>query len=422
LDLSDIGVVLFFSVLSFAVGVLCAFVPFISLRKKIVRLINKSDFSADFSIVSEQMDITARLRDYINNIEHRIRNQSNHLSFLQKKMDTITSMTKEAVILLDEKGQLLFHNSQSREIFYLDEKRTVHYLNEITRSPDVMNIFRQCLKTQDVIIKECVFGKKNQYIKNSFQVTAMPVGNEELKIKNVILLFYDQTDIKETQRAHIDFVSNVSHELKTPLTSIQGYVEMLIHDLSQKKFDQFENFLQILFRNCKRMRNLVNDLLNLSNLVSQAHLNKKKLSTKDVTSRVVEQIEPIGHKLHFLFSAPYVMANPTWVEIVLFNLIDNACRHTPERSDVYVRWERMSDRVVLKVIDNGEGISEKYRQRIFERFFRIDPSRSRGRGGTGGAGVGLALVKQSMEKHGGFVRVVPASSGGTEFICEFPDV
>ena len=421
MDLSNIGIVLFFSILSFVIGVLCAFIPFISLKKKLARLINTSDPSADFSIASEQMDIVARLRGYMKNIESRIKDQSNHLFFLQQKADTMASMTKEAIILLDEKGQLLFHNPQSREIFYLDEKKTAYYLHEITRSPDVMNIFKQCLKKQDVITRECVFSKKNQYIKSSFQVTAMPIGNKELKIKNVILLFYDQTDIKETQQAHIDFVSNVSHELKTPLTAIQGYVEMLIHDLSQKKFDQFENFLQILFRNCKRMGNLVNDLLSLSNLVSQAHLNKKKLSTKDVTNRVVKQIKSIDHKLHFFFSAPYVMAHPTWVEIVLFNLIDNACRHTPEKSDVYVRWEKMSDRVVLKVIDNGEGISEKYRQRIFERFFRIDPARSRGRGGTGGTGVGLALVKQSMEKHGGFVRVVPASLGGTEFICEFPN-
>ena len=418
MDFSNIVIILFLSLFCFIAGAVSVYIPFRSLKRKIIQFIKESDLSSGFSRSLLELDVAAQLNRYVAQIKNQIKDQSDQTLLLQKKMDSITSVVEEAVVILDEAGQLLFYNPQSCEIFYLEEQKSIHYLNEMTRSPDVMNIFKQCVEKKNVIIKECVFRKKNQYLISTFKVTAVPVIHGELGVKHVVLLFYDQRDIKESQRAHIDFISNVSHELKTPLTSIQGYVEMLIHDFSNEKFDQFENFFQILLRNCKRMGDLVDDLLSLSNLSSQAYLEKKRLSTKEITSRVVEQIKTFGHKLHYFFSAPYVMANPTWVETVLYNLVDNACRHTSEECDVYIRWEKMRDRVVLKVIDSGNGISEKYRQRIFERFFRIDAARSRERGGTG---VGLALVKQSMEKHGGCVRAVSAPSGGTEFICEFPN-
>ena len=404
-------------VVSFTAGVLCFYIPFQKLKKQIFHLINQDHTSTDNSDNSiDEEDLSIPLNNYIKQIQTQIKDQSDHLGFLQKKIDQVAAVLKEAVILLDEKGKLLFHNAQAREIFYLDEQHPTHYLNEMIRSPDIMDIFRQCLKKKNRVIKDCVFRKKDQYLESNFQVTALPFFDE--KRNTVVLLFYDQTNIKESQQAHIDFVSNVSHELKTPLTSIRGYVDILIQDLSQKKFHQFENFLQILLRNCKRMADLIDDLLTLSSLASQVQLKKKRLNTKEITNQVIEQIKPRGHKLHFFFSAPYVMANPRWVELVLYNLVDNACRHTGENCDVYIRWEKMSDRVVLKVKDSGEGIPEQYLHRVFERFFRMDPARSREKGGTG---VGLALVKQSMEKHGGCVQAVSPKEGGTEFICEFPN-
>ena len=410
------SLLLFLSIVCFILGALCFYIPLRSFKKKITNLITTSNASSHRSIIEEQLDTITQLKNYIIRFNNKIKNKEDQITFLQQKIDNITSITQEAIIILDERGKLLFHNPQSCEVFYLEENKKNQYLNEIVRSSDVRSIFKECLKTNQIITKECVFRKKNQYLTSSFRVTAIPINHKEFQ--NIIYFFYDQTSIKESQQAHIDFLSNVSHELKTPLTSIQGYVEMLIHDLSQKKFDQFNTFLQTLLRNCKRMSNLVDDLLSLSDIASQAYLEKKRLSTKEITSRVIEQAESFDHKVHFFFSAPYVMANPRWIEIVLHNLLDNACRHTPTECDVYIRWEKMKDRVVLKVIDSGEGIPEKYRQRIFERFFRIDPARSRKKGGTG---VGLSLVKQSMEKHGGCVRAISSASGGTEFICEFPN-
>ena len=143
------------------------------------------------------------------------------------------------------------------------------------------------------------------------------------------------------------------------------------------------------------MNDLVNDLLVLSNLISQANVEKQKLSTKKVTEKVIKNIKSKTHHLHCSFLTDYVTGHPLWVETVLHNLVDNACRHTPEKSDVHILWEKAKDKVLLKVRDTGAGIPEKYQQRVFERFFRIDPARSRLKGGTG---VGLSLVKQALEK------------------------
>ncbi len=415
MDLSEISGLFFAGFLFFIAGLCCFYIPFRNLKKKVARFI-KDLFPEDF-LTEEEEDIPARLSDFASRMKARMQSRSDQILFWQQKFSALASATKEATLVLNEKGQLIFHNPQTTDIFYFDEQKQEHYLNEITRSPDVMAVFRQSLKTNKPVTKECVFGKKNQYIKSNFLVKAVPVDGT--KKKNVILLFYDQTDIKESQQAHIDFVSNVSHELKTPLTSLRGYVEMLLDDFRKKKFDQFETFLNTLLRNGKRMSDLVNDLLNLSHLASQVDMEKKQLNTKELTEKVIERIKLRGHRLHFSFSAPYVMANRRWVEIVLHNLVDNACRHTLEKCNVYIKWEKKEDRVVLKVTDSGEGIPEKYLHRVFERFFRVDPARSREKGGTG---VGLALVKQSMEKHGGCVRArTLPSTGGTEFICEFPN-
>ncbi len=227
-----------------------------------------------------------------------------------------------------------------------------------------------------------------------------------------------ETKIKRSKRSHIDFVSNVSHELKTPLTAMQGFVELLIHDLSQKKFDQFDQFLNILLRNCKRISDLVDDLLKLSTLSSKDKIEKQKLSTKEITYYIVKSIEQINRNLHYSFNANYVMANRRWLEVILRNLIDNACRHTSEDGEVYIKWAFKDNYTVLTVSDNGEGVPAKYRQRIFERFFRMDSARSRE---TGGTGVGLALVKETVEKQGGQVEVTSSQTGGAQFICKFPN-
>lgn len=333
----------------------------------------------------------------------------------------VTEALEEAVFEFDPTGLLLFANSRGRELF---ETKTpaprVPGLQDLKNfSPGISEIFNEGLKTGQTLFKSCSFHKPHQNFKTHFKIKAVPVlKTHSSTVRSVILIFYDQTKSHLSRRSHIDFISNVSHELKSPLTSLQGFVEVLIQDLKNKKFDQFESFLQVLLKNCKRMNDLVNDLLNLSVLATKTNLKKEKLNTKTLTEKVVENLKTENHKLHYVFKAPYVMAHPRWVETVLHNLVENACLHTPQGCDIHIRWEFFKNGVVLKVADNGSGIPEKYRHRVFERFFRVEKSRTRDKGGSG---VGLALVQQAIEKHGGYVRVLTSPSGGSEFVCQFPD-
>ncbi len=407
------------AVLSFVIGFFYARRPLFQLKKKVTGLAKKIRFSAGENVVEERhSDVWSFLEGYLKQVEDQSKSQEDQIASLKRTMDALTETITESVMIFTTQKRLLFHNTQTEKLFHLQNVSQKPHLNDITRSLDVTSLFKECLKTEKILMKECVFYKKNRYFQSCFRVTAVPLKSVDGKLERIVLFFYDQTDVKRSQQAHIDFVSNVSHELKTPLTSIQGFVEMLMHDLANKRFDQFENFLSVSLRNCKRMNTLIDDLLELSVLSSASSLKREKISTKEITERVIREIKSKNRQLHFSFSATHVVAHPRWLEIVLYNLIDNACRHTSESCHIFIQWEKMNDRVVLKVIDDGEGISERYAQRVFERFFRIDPARSRKGGGTG---VGLSLVKQSMEKQGGSVRVVPAKKGGAEFICEFPN-
>lgn len=412
----------------FFIGFLVSYILMSYREKKIIRLI-KTNSQNQLTNYVNSTSAWVELIKYIQTFSDKADTKYNELIAQQDNMYRLISAAQESVIILDHKGRLVHYNSQSGHLFNIESGKKVRYLNEIIRSPDIIKVFKECVHSGKPITKECSFNVKNHYFHSSFKVMAVPFFNQ-LSVNesnkdllshspdHVVLLFYDQTGMKATKRSHIDFVSNVSHELKTPLTAMQGFIEVLIQDLAQKKLDQFELFLNRLLRNCKRISYLVDDLLHLSNLSARDHVDKEQLNTEEITHLVLDQNKYTDdHKIHCSFSAKEVQANRRWVEIILRNLIDNACRHTSKGGGVYVRWEKEKDRVLLKVSDDGEGVPEKYHQRIFERFFRMDSARSRAKGG---AGVGLALVKQSMEKQGGCVRVVSAQNGGAEFICEFP--
>ena len=408
-----------FFILTILISILLSYFVIYYRQKYLIRSIQKADPKKLLTYINKG-GMWADLIQYIQSLQKESNQQSASLVVQKNNMIRLIGAVEEAVIILNNKAKLMHYNSKSNQLFNISGDKKSSYLNEIIRSPDVVNIFKQCLKLNHIINQECSFTTKNSYSHSTFYVMAVPLLDQDSIAvpTEVALLFYDRTKLKAAKKSHIDFVSNVSHELKTPLTAMQGFVEVLIQDFSKNKLDQFEQFLNRLLRNCKRIGYLVDDLLHLSNLSAKIHIEKEWLSTKEITDTVLENYKYPDHQLQLDFSAKKVLANRRWLEIILRNLIDNACRHTPKGGKVCVQWEEMDRQVLLKVRDDGEGVPEKYHQRIFERFFRMDYSRSRAKGG---AGVGLALVKQAMERQGAYVRVESTQNKGAEFICEFPN-
>jgi two-component system phosphate regulon sensor histidine kinase PhoR len=233
--------------------------------------------------------------------------------------------------------------------------------------------------------------------------------------------------LKKAEKMRIEFVANVSHELRTPLTSIKGYTETVLQDLEEGRNPDPE-FLKIILKNSNRLLALINDLLDLSAIESGAdELHPAHLDINEITSHAIHALQlGADNKSSIILKevkTPVVFADPKRVEQVITNLVDNAIKYCPNGSTITVQWSKDSNpidsAILLKVIDNGPGIAEKYLDRLFERFYRLDKGRSRDKGGTG---LGLSIVKHVMQRHNGSVTVESTIGVGTTFICRFPIV
>jgi two-component system phosphate regulon sensor histidine kinase PhoR len=214
-----------------------------------------------------------------------------------------------------------------------------------------------------------------------------------------------------------DFVANVSHELKTPLTSIKGFVETLLEGALDDK-ENNRNFLKIIQDHAERLNNLLEDLLSLSHLESkEIVLNKKNFTLRqqleDVISGFKSQLKKKNIEIKNELSANIaVTADKDRIEHVFTNLLDNAIKFNKERGSIRIYSQEMSGGIKVIVEDSGVGIPEKDIPRIFERFYRVDKARSRELGGTG---LGLSIVKHIVELHGGSVGVESTEGFGSKF-------
>ncbi|PLX33753.1 MAG: PAS domain-containing sensor histidine kinase, partial [Clostridiales bacterium] len=226
------------------------------------------------------------------------------------------------------------------------------------------------------------------------------------------------------EKMRTDFVANVSHELKTPLTSISGFVETLkggaVNDDKVR-----DRFLDIIEMESSRLSRLLDDLLVLSNIeTSQIGMSRKsEIKVKKTVIEVFEMVEKAADGKSIELESeipddlPNLYGNGDWFKQMLLNLVDNAVKYTPENGSVGVSAYRLDSDVFIKVKDNGMGISQEDVSRLFERFYRVDKARSRDIGGTG---LGLAIVKHIVLAFGGDIKVRSDEGKGSEFIVRIP--
>lgn len=357
------------------------------------------------------------LNKNLKQIHNHLRWQNRVISQESSELEAVISALTGAILAIDDNRKVLFFNNQAALLFSPKRKREKKelYLSELVRNPDILNIYSECLKTGQVIRKSIslnVFEIEEE--PSIYEITAAPFKTKDQKIRGAVALFYDITNIRNTEKIQSDFISNVSHELRTPLTAIQGYVEVL---LDQKQSPpQSQKFLGIIKRNVDRLVSLLNHFLDLSQMEESVELKKDFIDTEKITSSTIEDLHIKSHKIKTHISQDKVLADPVFLKQILSNLIENAVKYTSESGLIEVIWERSGNQAVLKVKDEGLGISHRYKSRIFERFYRIDSSRSE----VKGAGIGLSIVKQLMEKHGGSIRLESKPGRGSVFICSFP--
>jgi len=238
----------------------------------------------------------------------------------------------------------------------------------------------------------------------------------------VLLVFRDVTDLRRLEAVRRDFVANVSHELKTPLTSIAGYAETLAAE--ERDTTQAWKFADTILNNARRMQRLVDDLLDLSRIESGGWQPVRRVV--DVAALAEEAWTPfverareqgVSFSIEIAPDAETAVADPDALRQILTNLFDNALRHTSAGGEIAVRAAAATDGVMIAVADTGSGIAPQHLARIFERFYRADASRSRTQGGTG---LGLAIVKHLVEAHGGRVAAESAMGHGATIQLFFP--
>ncbi len=325
----------------------------------------------------------------------------------------------EAVLAVNRERRLLFYNPQLAVLFSLKGMTPDLTMSEIIRSPDVLEAYNESLETGQAIRTVVNIVVPNERLPRVFQLAVAPLKKKHnQEIYGAVGVFHDITEMKQAEKIRIDFVANVSHELRTPLTSIHGYLQTIKQDVQAKRFDQLETFVNIVDSNVERLKRLVEDLLDLSSLESGKALKIEHLSLREITQAVIDQLPVREHQLNINYETETLDADPSRTQQVLRNLLENAIRYVPKGRNIYVSWRELPDGgVSLHVRDDGPGIPEEHRTRLFERFYRIDESRSRSYGGTG---IGLSIVKHIMQRHGGSVQLQSKVGEGSEFICQFP--
>lgn len=332
-----------------------------------------------------------------------------------KGYETVFSGLKEGIVTVDKNLRIISFNTSFMNFFnWVSNKEQPNYfLQDVIRDPQIISTFKATFESNQI--------QKNEVDLFQLFVTPLPSRNENESW--CLGVFYDLSEIRKTEKIRINFVANASHELRTPLTVIKGYADLLKQKLEEtSKPQEFTEFLKPILQSTDQMSDLLDELLNLSKVETGSSLIKTTILTSEITVEVLIEIENMlklnRKKIKIRNQAETVFANLDAVKQVLRNLLINAIKYSGDSSEIIISWEKTLTAVLLKVQDNGPGISKEHQDRIFERFYRVDKGRSRDQGGFG---LGLALVRHHMLKHGGHVRLNSEIHYGSEFICEFPN-
>ena len=373
----------------------------------------------EFSRRSEQ---TSDLQTALDRIRKDLESKNEALSQEREEIAALMGAISDAILAVNADSRTLFYNANFKAIFAqpgLDLAKAA--LTDLIRDPLVVQGFQMVLKEGLPMVLQTQLETRDTIQAQSFELSIAPLKKAQT-VYGAIGVFHNVSSLKLAEKMRIDFVANVSHELRTPLTSIKGYTDTALSDLREQRMEGVPKFLEIISRNADRLRALVEDLLDLSALDAGVELSKAWLGTKDVTERVLLQVESKraekNHTIKVQYEETQVFADEQRLEQVLLNLVDNAIKYTPKGGEIKVRWAHSGSGVLFQVSDNGPGIPKESQTRIFERFYRVDKARSREMGGTG---LGLAIVKHILQRHGGQISVKSELGQGTAFTCLFPN-
>ena len=346
------------------------------------------------------------LAQTFNNMADQLETKINDSLDKQNKLEAILESMESGVIALDNNEKIILSNPYSKKIFDLQGDVIGKKISSCVIDYDLINFIREL---PDINTKEI---KLFHPIEREIRVKKAPIISESKNQIGIVIAIQDITDIKRLENMRSEFVANVSHELKTPLTSIKGFSETLRYvDDSETK----NKFLNIIDKEAERLTNLINDILILSNIENLHKMESGNFSPKEVIENIIDIVRKQAEKkqinIEFIneFSDEIIGSKDKFHQLAL-NLIENAIKYSNENGNVKVLITSNNGYFIFKVIDDGIGIPQNDIPRIFERFYRVDKSRS-----TRGTGLGLAIVKHIVKLFSGDITVQSKLGVGSIF-------
>lgn len=407
------------------VSVISAALLSYNITKPINRVINvtkrlqNKDYSA--RINADYSGEIGNLNTSVNALAASLQAHVNEIEESEKQLNSILSNLVSGVVLIDDKGKVDLTNHAterflSKHTSKIDGKEYTYVFGPLGIDHLIETVIEDNVKRHD---EAHIYFPEERIL----DVHIAPYYSQGWQQRGAIIVLHDITDIRRLEKMRSEFVANVSHELKTPITSVKGFAETLLSgDVPDEA--TAKQFMQIIYDESERLNRLITDLLELSKIEKQAMpLNITEVNLNEIIGNSTQTISKFARDKNITLHLPsdenpiYVEADEDRLGQIVLNLVANAVNYTSDNGDIYIDAEERSSKVVLTVRDTGMGIPEEALDRLFERFYRVDKARSRHSGGTG---LGLAIVKHLVESHEGKIYVKSVEGVGSTFTVELP--
>lgn len=386
------------------------------------KIIAEGDY--DNKAYIDNQDQIGELSKAFNTMTFTLRRNIWEIETKNAELEAILTSMDTGLAAIDENYRIILSNEPFRKVLDLEEDLDGKIFYEVTRNPIIFSVIEKSIDDDEYVEEEARLRKQGQEI--ILKISSTPIRNkEDKKIRHGILLAVENiTNLRKLENIRRDFVSNVTHELKTPLTSIKGFVEILKKgDIDDPEIS--ERFLDIIDIESDRLTLLIEDILTLSEIESM-RLDKKvgHYQVEELVGEVTDMLsikaekKGVGLKVDIQEDMKDLRCNRDRIKQLFINLLDNAIKYTEKGSVTLECYESRDNQfLIIKVMDTGIGIKEEHLERLFERFYRVDKGRSRKLGGTG---LGLSIVKHIVELHNGTVDVKSNYGEGTTMKVRIP--
>lgn len=362
------------------------------------------------------------LNNKINTLARNLNELSIHEQMQKEQLATIVDNIESGLVLIDEKGYIHYVNRKFTDIFGRKTKAFHgHLYYDVIRNERIHTLIQDTF-LYEMNIKVQLILNEGTLRETFLEIVGVPIFDEKARLKGAVLVLYDISELKRLEKMRKDFVANVSHELKTPMTSIKGFTETLL-DGAMEDPDALKEFLSIIHNESNRLQLLIDDLLTLSQLENEGFaISPEKTDLSEVVHNIVPITRHKAEEKQLEFKVNIEGESEAFIDRkrikqVMINLLDNAVNYTPAGGEVELSVINDAEKLVIKVTDTGIGIDEETIPRLFERFYRVDKARSRN---TGGTGLGLAIVKHIVELHDGHIQLDSSPGEGSAFTISLP--